>query len=131
MRVHLLIPFFVLAGLLVGGSVASCAPPPQSKEMVNSEPDFVGFVTGIDRGGTGEVIGRIMVESHADKLVERHFVTLTKSTVLLRRDGNALNPVDFDALKPKDWVQLWFLGSPKKPYPAELTAERLVIVDRP
>lgn len=131
MRVHLLIRFFVLAGILVGGSAASCAPPPQSKEMVNPEPDFVGFVTGIDRGGTGEVIGRITVESHADKLVERHFVTLTKSTVLLRRDGNALNPVDFDALKPKDWVQLWFLGSPKKPYPAELTAQRLVIVDRP
>lgn len=99
--------------------------------MLNSEPDFVGFVTTIDRGGAGEVIGRITVESHADKLVTRHFVTLTKNTVLLRRDGSTLYPVDLDALKPKDWVQLWFLGSPTKPYPAELTAQRLVIVDRP
>jgi hypothetical protein len=99
--------------------------------MVKPEPDFVGFVTAIDRGGTGEVIGRITVESHADKLVDRHVVTLTKSAVLLRRNGNELSPVDLDGLKPKDWVQLWFLGSPTKPYPAELTAQRLVIVDRP
>jgi hypothetical protein len=131
MRVRLLLRFFVLAGILLGGSAASCSAPPQSKEMVNSDPDFVGFVTAIDRGGTGEVIGRITVESHADKLVARHFVTLTKSTVLLRRDGNALNPVALDGLKPKDWVQLWFLGSSTKPYPPELTAQRLVIVDQP
>jgi len=131
MRVHLLTRFLVLAVILVGASVASCSAPPQSKAMVNSEPDFVGFVTGIDRGGTGEVIGRITVESHADKLVDRHFVTLTKSTALLRRDGNTLNPVDLAALKPKDWVHLWFLGSSTKPYPAELTAQRLIIVDRP
>lgn len=131
MRVSLLLRFFVLAGILIGGSAASCSSPPESKEMVKPDPDFVGFVTAIDRGGTGEVIGRITVESHADKLVDRHFITLTNNTVLLRRDGKALNPVGLDGLKPRDWVQLWFVGSPKKPYPAELTAQRLVIVDRP
>jgi hypothetical protein len=130
MGVHLL-QFLLLAWILVGGSAVSCSPPPQSKDMANSEPDFVSFVTSIDRGGTGEVSARITVESHADKLVERHVVTITKNTVLLRRDGDTLKPTDLDALKPKDWVQLWFLGSPKKPYPSELTAQRLVIVDRP
>lgn len=131
MGVSLLLRFFFLAGILVSGWAASCSSPPQGKVMVNSEPDFVGFVTGVDRGGTGEVIGRITVESHADKLVDRHVVTITKATVLLRRDGNTLNPVGLDVLKAKDWVYLWFLGSPTKPYPAELTAQRLVIVDRP
>ena len=58
--------------------------------MVKPDPDFVGFVTAIDRAGTGEVIGRITVESHADKLVDRHFITLTNNTMLLRRDGKAL-----------------------------------------
>lgn len=131
MWVSLLLRSFLLAGILVSGSAASCSSPPQSKGMANSEPDFVGFVTGIDRGGTGEVIGRVTVESHADKLVDRHIVTITKGTVLLRRAGNTLNPVDLDGVKAKDWVQLWFLGSSTKPYPAELTAQRLVIVDRP
>jgi hypothetical protein len=131
MGVSLLLRFFLLAGILVSGAAASCSSPPQGKVMVNSEPDFVGFVTGVDRGGTGEVIGRITVESHADKLVDRHVVTITKSTVLLRRDGNTLDPVGLDVLKVRDWVQLWFLGSSTKPYPAELTAQRLVVVDRP
>jgi hypothetical protein len=131
MRVHLMCRIFVLAGILLGCSAASCSTSMQNKEISNSDPDFVGFVTTIDRGGTGEVIGRLTVESHADKLVNRHVVTITRSTVLRRREGEALKPVNLDALKARDWVQLWFSGSPTKPYPQELTAQRLIIIDRP
>lgn len=53
--------------------------------MANYDPDFVGFVTEINRRGAGEVVGRITVESHADKLVRRHLVTLTTSTLFLDR----------------------------------------------
>lgn len=110
--------------------MTSCSSP-EDKGTLNSEPDFVGFVTMIERDGTGEVVGHITVESHANKLVHRYVVTLTKQTALLRREGEALHPVDVDAFKLKDWVKLWFSGSRKEPSPLDVTARQVVIVDRP
>lgn len=113
----------VLAGIIMTscGSVGSSSP--------SSEPDFSGFITGIDRGGSGSTIGRITVESHADKLVERHVVTVTKETSILRREGENNHPETIDKLKVKDWVKLWFSESQRQPYPTEVTAQKILVVD--
>ena len=129
MRVHLRVCFIVLSAVLASGYATSCSAPPQSKAMANYDPDFVGFVTEINRRGAGEVVGRITVESHADKLVRRHLVTLTTSTLFFRQEGSARKSSDFSSLKEKDFVQLWFSGSNVKPYPPEVTARQLVIID--
>jgi len=127
MRIWLLLQFFGVA--LAGMPVTSCSV--QSGEELNSEPSFVGFVTAIDRNETGGAIPRLTVESHADKLVRRHVVSLNKETVVLRRESGALRPVDISTLKLKDWVQLWFAGSRREPYPLEVSARQVVIIDRP
>lgn len=127
MRIWFLMQFFGVA--LAGMPVTSCSV--QSREELNSEPSFVGFVTAIDGSETGDALTRLTVESHADKLVRRHVVSLSKETVVLRREGGALRSVEISALKPKDWVQLWFAGSGNEPYPLEVSARRVVIIDRP
>lgn len=124
-----LIRFVALAGILAAVAVDSCGSP-RGEDRLDSEPDFAGFVTGIDRGGTGEVIGRITVESHAHKLVHRYVVTLTKRTVLLRREGQTTRPVDIGALELKNWVKVWFSGPAKESFPVKVTARQLMIVDR-
>jgi hypothetical protein len=129
MGVQFLIKVFTV-GVLAGVALLSCRAP-QGSAMQNSEPNFVGFVTTIERGGTGEVVGHISVESHANKEVTRHFVTITKQTVMLRREGDADRPVGLETLQPKDRVQLWFADASREPYPTDVTARRLLIVDRP
>ena len=108
----------VLAGIIMASCGSESRPP-------NSEPDFSGFITGIDLGG-----GRINVESHADKLVHRHVVTVTKETVILRRQGEKDRPETIDNLRVKDWVKLWFNESRRQPYPTEVTAQKILIVER-
>ncbi len=124
------IHFITAAGMLAALAVNSCGSQ-RGKGSLETEPDFVGFVTMIDRSGSGEVIGHIAVESHAGKLVHRHLVTLTNRTLLLRREVQATRPVDIGALELKSWVQLWFAAPGKKPYPSEATARQVIIVDRP
>ncbi|MDT7543439.1 MAG: hypothetical protein QOE33_3343 [Acidobacteriota bacterium] len=129
MGAQFLIKVFTV-GVLAGASLPSCRAP-QSRAMQNSEPSFVGFVTAIERGGDGEVVGRVTVESHANKIVNRHFVNITKQTVMLRREGETDRPISLDALQPKDWVKLWFADAAREPYPPDVTARQLLIVDRP
>lgn len=125
-----LIRLVAMAGLVVGVAVSSCTFP-QRKCEIGTEPDFVGFITIIDRGsGKGEVTGQIIVESHADKLVHRHVITVTNDTVILRRDGEINHRVNFDSLEVKNWVKVWFSGA-KKPYPVKVTARQLTVTDSP
>jgi|SRR5690242_1095589 len=94
-----------------------------------TEPQFTGFVSRIERGTkVGEA--RIIVESHAQKMVQRHVLIVTPKTVIMRREGNVEKKVNVDSLMEKDWVKVWFAGARKSSYPTEVTAERIVIVDR-
>jgi hypothetical protein len=129
MGMRLLFKVFTL-GVLAWAAVAPSCHTPQEIAVTNAEPNFVGFVTAVERGGTGEVVGRIAVESHANKEVSRHSVTVTKQTVILRREGEADRPVGLEALREWDWVKVWFTDA-REPYPADVTARRLLIVDRP
>lgn len=94
-----------------------------------TEPQFTGFVTRVERGTRmGEA--RIIVESHAHKMVRRHVLIVTPKTEIVKREGNVEKAVSLNSLMEKDWVKVWFTGRKKSSYPTEVTAERIVIVDR-
>jgi len=130
MRHQFQIVLVAIAGIMAGMSVNSCASQ-QEGGKAGSEPSFVGFVTGIEQGGSGDIICRLTVESHADKRVHRHAVTITNTTIVLRSEGQNTRPVNIRELQLKDWVKLWFSGPAKKLYPVDVTARQLMIVDRP
>ncbi|MGI9069685.1 MAG: hypothetical protein ACR2HX_25185 [Pyrinomonadaceae bacterium] len=119
-----------LTAVLVGIIMTSCGTVGLNS-VPKSEPDFTGFITNIVKGGTGGIVGRIMVESHADKLVHRHVVKLTKETVILRREGEQDQAANIESVKLKDWVKLWFSEPGQDSYPDEVTAQKILIVDRP
>jgi hypothetical protein len=127
--VQLLFKVFT-CGVLAWAAAAPSCRAPQETAMGNSEPNFVGFITAVERGGTGEVVGRVAAESHANKEVTRHSVTITKQTVILRREGDTDRPVGLEALRERDRVKVWFTDA-RAPYPADVTARRLLIVDGP
>ena len=114
--------------LLTWVAVNSCSSSEDNRTLI-SDPDFVGFFSAIDHYGSGDVVGHITVESHANKLVRRHIVTLNRQTALLRREDGTLHPVELASFKPKDWVKVWFSGRRKETYPVDTTARQIVIVD--
>ena len=125
-----MIRWILLTAVLLTIIMASCGSHGMNT-VEKSDPDFIGFVTNVEKGGTGEVVGRINVESHADKLVHRHVVTVTRATVILRREGEQERPAEIESIKQKDWVKLWFREARSDRFPAEVTAKKVLIVDRP
>jgi len=126
-----LIRFFAVTGLLAGIVMQCCSSPPNT-ERLDSEPDFVGFITAVEpASGPGDAIGQVAVESHAGKMVRRHIVRVTKQTAIVRMEGETTRPLDFGSLRPKEWVKVWFSNPVKKPYPLQLTARQLMVTDRP
>ena len=115
--------------LLLPGAMIVCASPDQF--ALPAEPDFVGFITSIDRGGAQDPTARLNVESHAGKIVRRHVVRLTRETVLLRRDGDVRRPIAIDDFAVKNWVRLWFSDPGRQQYPTNVTARQVEVVDRP
>ncbi len=122
----------VLAVLLAGVALlaAGCASPSDPDKMIDSPPDFIGFVTEIGPGGEGEVLGRIVVASHADKLVRMIVLTIERDTLLFVRDGEEVRGVSFGTLQLQDDVQVWFAGPVQEGFPEYATARQLLIVPR-
>lgn len=112
-----LAPCWVVA--LIG--IAAAAPSALSE----TEPQFTGFITLIERGTR-----RVAVESHANKMVRRHVLTVTPQTVIVKREGDVEKTVNLDSLAVSNWVKVWFVGGEKGTYPLDVMARRIVIVDR-
>ena len=96
---------------------------------VETEPQSTGFVTLIERGA-GKGDAKVTVESHANKMVRRQVLIVTSQTVIVKREGDVEKTVNLDSLAVKNWVKVWFAGAEKRSYPLEVTARRIVIVDR-
>lgn len=113
------IGLFGLVGLLIGLMVvaAGCASAP---EPLQTEPDFIGFITGIQSG-------QITVESHADKIVDRYVVTINDGTAIFEQEGENLRYVSAAAFETKQWVQIWFSGPVMESWPKQATARQIVI----
>ena len=80
------IRLFGLLGLLIGLVVVAvdCASAPKALE---TEADFTGFITEIHSIGEKDTLGQILVESHADKLVDKYMVTIKDETLIFKQDG--------------------------------------------
>jgi hypothetical protein len=120
------IRLFVLMGLLVVLMAVSLGCASTAKPM-ETEADFVGFITEIHPSGEGDILGQILVESHADKIVSKYIITITDETLIFRQDGNNLRKVDFKALENKQWVKIWFTGPVLEFFPVQGTAGQVAI----
>jgi hypothetical protein len=118
----------ILIGIIVAGIalllVAGCASP---SEPVTTEPDFNGFITGVNAIDNKDIIGSIAVESHADKLVEKYVVTITKDTSLFRLVDGDYQELSFGDLAEKQWLQIWFTGPVAESWPMQAKAFQVVI----
>ncbi len=112
------IRLFVLVGLLivlmtVSPSCASTAKP------METEADFIGFITEIHPNGERDVIGQIFIESHADKIVTKYIITITDETLIFQQSGSNLHQVTFTAMEDKQWVRIWFSGPVIESFPVQ------------
>lgn len=121
------IRLFALLGLLIGLMVvaADCASAPKA---LQTESDFTGWVIEIHPIGKGGTLGQILVESHADKLVDKYMVTITDETLIFKQDGENRRHVTFKALEATQQVQIWFSGPILESFPAQATAQQIVII---
>ena len=117
--------FFWIA---LGAPVLCCACLGDS---LSGKPSFVGFVKEIHRDGAGGVLGTVVVESHADKIVTRYVVTVSHATQLVREEGGGERRIGFDALRGKQWVKIWFVHGTPTPAPRNVVARKLLVVPRP
>ena len=107
--------------LLVLVGCASSAKP------VTTEPDFTGFITGVNTIDNEDIVGSIAVESHADKLVEEYVVTMKKDTNLFKLVDGDYQEISFSDLEEKDWLEIWFDGPVAESWPMQAKALQVVI----
>ena len=119
---------FGLLGLVMGLMVVAvnCTPSPKALE---TEADFIGFITEIHSIGEKGTLGQILVESHADKLVDKYMVTIKDETLIFKQDGENRRKVTFEALETKQQVQVWFSGPIMESFPMQGTAQQVVIIE--
>jgi hypothetical protein len=96
---------------------------------IDTEADVTGFITSIQAIAENDIIGRISVESHADKIVDKYVITVTRDTGLFREAGGELQGITFNALEDQQWVKLWFEGPVMESFPMQATASQIVIFE--
>jgi hypothetical protein len=119
---------FALVGLLIVLTGVSLGCASTTKPM-GTEADLIGFITEIHPNGERGILGRISVESHADKIVSKYIITIKAETPIFRQDGNDLRKVPFHSLENKQWVEIWFTGPIVGSFPVQGTAGQIVIVE--
>jgi len=82
-RFYLSVSIVIVLSLVTSMTVGCPAPP----EALETEPDFTGWVTEIHPIGNKGTLGQILVESHADKIVDKYMVTIKDETLILQQDG--------------------------------------------
>ena len=93
--------------------------------------DFIGFITDIEPVNTGDVIGRVLVESDADKIVSKYWITVTDNTLLYEEKGQGPVEVTFADLALRQWVRVWIDGPVAESFPMQAKAAQIIIVPRP
>ena len=104
----------------------SCA---SNGKPIETKADFTGFITDIQPGQNKDIVGRISVESHADKIVTKYVITIKDETLIFRQDGDTLHEITFKALENKQWVKIWFSGPVMESWPMQVTAGQVIIVE--
>jgi hypothetical protein len=113
--------FIIVISLLL---ITGCASP---AKPVTTESDFTGFITGVTAIDNKDIVGSIAVESHADKLVEKYVVTITKDSTLFRLVGDNYHEISFGDIEQKQWLDIWFDGPVAESWPMQAKALQVVI----
>lgn len=121
------IRLFGLLGLLIV-LMAVAVDCSSTVKPLETEADFTGFITEIHPIGEKGILGQILVESHADKLVDKYMVTIKDETQIFEQIGEERRQVTFDALETKQQVQIWFSGPIMESFPGQGTAQQVVII---
>jgi len=124
-RFYLSVSIVIVLSLVTSMTVGCPAPP----EALETEPDFTGFITEIHPIGEKGTLGQILVESHADKLVDKYMVTIKDETQIFKQNGQERRRVAFEALETKHQVQVWFSGPIMESFPMQGTAQQVVIIE--
>jgi hypothetical protein len=95
----------------------------------STEPDVTGFITNIETIATKDIVGRISVESHADKIVDKYVITVNRDTGIYLQQGEMLYNVTFDYLENQQWIKLWIDGPIMESFPMQATAGQIVIAE--
>jgi len=110
--------------LMVVAVDCTSAPKP-----LETEADFIGFITEIHPVGKEGTLGQILVESHAAKLVDKYMVTIKDETLIFKQDGDNRRKVAFETLETKQRVQIWFSGPIMESFPMQGTAQQVVVTE--
>jgi len=105
-------------------AAAACTSTP---EAIETGPTFTGFITEVHPIGEKNTLGRILVESHVDKLVDRYEVSISDETQVFEQVGEERRRVAFNALGTTQRVQIWFSGPVMESFPTQGTALQVVI----
>jgi hypothetical protein len=122
------IRLFGLVGILIGLMVVSVDCVSATKP-IETDADFIGFITEIHPMQESGISGQISVESHADKIVTKYTITIEDETLIFQQDGDNLRNANFAALETKQWVQIWFSGPVMESWPMQATAKQVVIIE--
>jgi len=115
--------------LRVLADVERVATQLSEEKALQTEADFTGFITEIHPVGKEDTIGQILVESHADKLVDKYMVTIKDETLIFEQDGENRSKVAFTALETQQRVQIWFSGPIMESFPMQGTARQVVVTE--
>jgi hypothetical protein len=88
---------------IIFDAATACTSTPEALE---TDPDFTGFITEVHLIGEKDTPGQIMVESHADKLVDKYVVSIRDETQVYEQQGADLRQVAFSALGTTQQVQM-------------------------
>jgi hypothetical protein len=123
----LLVPLAGIALVLAGVPALAGAGGPTQERSMSSHPDFVGWVMAIEPGDGKGALGRIVVESQADKIVRRLVVTVTSDTQIYRRTANDIRRAGFKDVARRDQARLWLTGPVPRSFPAQVIARKMVV----
>ena len=114
-KTKLLLGILVLAGslLLLGGC---------STEESAEESDLTGWIDDVMQN-------QILISSPGNNTSDKFVVTVTGQTDISSQVGGEKHKAQFDSLNTGQKVEIWFSGPVMESYPAQVSAEKIVITD--
>ena len=100
-----------------------------STSETDTEPDLVGWIDDVQQAQGGGKLGQLLVNSPDNKTSDKFIVTVTDETMVGVQVGGSQHQADFDILIFGQKVEIWFSGPVMESYPAQVTAERIIITD--
>jgi hypothetical protein len=101
-------------------------------EGFETEADFTGHITQIERIGRGGTLGQVLVQARVVRegtdYVDKYMATVKDETLIFEGDGGDRRPTTFEALVLGQQMQMWFSGPVKESYPAQVDAQQIVIL---